>query len=110
MYPEEKAHLTPSEELFAWRVKRLRKAMAADDFLYYKVVKRDEPQKLLAYAEWYTPGHFRSSNISDTYGNASIKTSAETDMTAQGVPEAASTTDKTSNDLSACMDVAIHKD
>ena len=110
VYPEEKAHLTPPEELFAWRVKRLRKAMAADDFLYFKIIHQDEPQKVVAYAGWYTPGHFQSSNLSDTYGNASIKTNTEADMTAQGVLEAPATTGETSHDFPACMDVEVHKE
>lgn len=47
VYPKEKAHLTAAEDLFNWRVRRQRKAMEADDLIYFKAVPTDDSDKVV---------------------------------------------------------------
>lgn len=50
VYPKEKAHLTTPEELHEWRVQRMAKMLEANDVLYFKVIPKDEPERVVAYA------------------------------------------------------------
>jgi len=59
VFPKSKAHLTPPEELARWRADRLREMLKAEDFLHFKCVPEDDHSKLVGYAAWYKPGHFK---------------------------------------------------
>ena len=111
VYPKDKAHLTPPDELYAWRVRSQEKAMQADDLLYSKVVTctSDEPQKIVAYAGWVKPGHFSGGKtLSDAYGpQATPDTKPQTDLTASREPSLAA--DQQAEGFPACMDIAIHQ-
>ena len=111
-YPKEKAHLTSPEELFAWRVRRLQRAMQANDFLHFKVTPKDEPAKVVAYSSWFKPGHFKGNKtLADTFVQSASRTSPEmkvqSDTTGQGVPEPPPPDDQKAEDFPACMDVSM---
>ena len=59
VYPKEKAHLASPEELFQFRVDRLRKAMHEKDMLHFKMTPKADPSNVIGHAAWYRPGHFK---------------------------------------------------
>src|ERR1700761_6562968 len=56
VYPKDKAHLTPPEELFRYRVERLRKSMHEKDMLHFKMTPKNDPSNVIGHAAWYRPG------------------------------------------------------
>ena len=66
MFPENKAHLTPHEELQAWRVRRMASSIEASDHLKFKVTLKDEPDRVVGASSWFMPGHFRDKTLVDT--------------------------------------------
>ena len=114
LFPKDRAHLTSQEELFEWRVSRLRKTMHADDILYFKVSPFDEPERVIGYAGWYKPGHFRDKTLSDTFEKSAELESAENIVeavtTAPAMLEPVPTTvDQKAEVFPACMDLDIYK-
>ncbi|RMY61091.1 hypothetical protein D0863_11396 [Hortaea werneckii] len=58
MFPEEKAHLTPPEELRNWRTQRRAAFMRNERHLGFKAVLADQPDVIIGYVGWMKPGHF----------------------------------------------------
>lgn len=61
-YPPHLAHLTPAEELRAWRLERIGKRFDDSQVRNYKVVMRDEDAvdgstTLVAFASWFVPNY-----------------------------------------------------
>ena len=109
VFPKEKAHLTSAEELSAWRVRRLRKAMQAATVYYLIVRPKGEPDQVVGYAGWYMPGHFNARTLMDTYNQASTGGSIEPNPIAETVPSGPSEEDANA-DLPACMNVEPQKE
>ena len=108
VYPKEKSHLTSPEELFAWRVKRLRTEVEKGDMLYSKVVQKDV-NKLVAQRGWAPPGYFRPGmTLSDKFGKSTIQSSS--DAPSREVLEPPATTGQDNEGFPASMNRAVHKD
>lgn len=60
VYPKDRAHLTSAEELFTYRVGRVRKFLTTGDALHLKVVLKDDPKKIVGHASWLKPGQLKS--------------------------------------------------
>ncbi|KAI6799842.1 hypothetical protein KC332_g15082 [Hortaea werneckii] len=58
MFPKEKAHLTPPEELRNWRTQRRAAFMRNERHLGFKAVLTDQPDVIIGYVGWMKPGHF----------------------------------------------------
>lgn len=58
LYPKDKAHLTPPEELHRWRVQRFAANLAKKDSLNFKAVVAGQPEVIVGYSRWAEPGHF----------------------------------------------------
>lgn len=85
VYPSDRAHLSSPEELFRYRVERLRKSMHEDDMLHFKMTPKDDPTNVIGHAAWYRPGHFKP--------DQSLSKSS----------------DKPVDEFPACMNVDAHK-
>ena len=109
VFPREKAHLTSAEELSAWRVRRLRKAMQAASVLYLIVRPKGEPDRVVGYAGWYMPGHFDARTLMDTYNQASTGENTKPSPIAETVPTGSSEEDANA-DLPACMNFEVQRD
>jgi hypothetical protein len=85
VYPKDKAHLSSPEELFRYRVERLRKSMHEKVLLHFKMTPKDDPSNVIGHAGWYKPGHFKASQA--------LSKSSE----------------KPADEFPACMNVDVHK-
>jgi hypothetical protein len=59
VWPKSRAHLTLPEDVLAHRAARLRKGMESEDTLHYKIIDTNDPDRIIAAANWYKPGHFQ---------------------------------------------------
>ena len=108
VYPKEKAHLTSPEELFAWRVNRLRTEMEKGDMVYSKVIQKDD-NKLVAQSGWAPPGYFQpGTTLTDKLGKSTIQ--PPTDAPSQEVLEPLATTEQFHEGFPASMNRAVHKE
>lgn len=60
MFPKDREHLTPPEELQAWRLKRMAGAITRNgpEDHYFNVTPVDRPDLIVGYAHWHGPGHY----------------------------------------------------
>lgn len=57
-YPKHLEHLTPHEEIEAWRENTLKELINAGKATYYKAVLTSEPERLVALTGWFPPASF----------------------------------------------------
>lgn len=113
VFPPEKAYLTPTDELFAWRVGRIRKLLEGQDLIYFKVVPTENPSKVVGYCGWFKPGHFKRTTLAETEGQAVIDLNANIKPQREGNSEEAGQSpianEQRSNGFPACIDQEAFK-
>ena len=114
VYPEEKAHLTSAEELTEWRANRLRKSLAQDHVLSFVVVEGSDTHRVLAYATFFRPDHFRpGTSLQQSYGQSSTQSSenthVESDAT-QCIPERSPSSGIGDDGFPASMNIELYNE
>ena len=59
VWPKSKAHLTSPEDVLEHRTARLKKGMEQEDALHFKIIDKTDPDRIIAAANFYKPGHFQ---------------------------------------------------
>ncbi|GAB1726200.1 hypothetical protein NU195Hw_g5286t1 [Hortaea werneckii] len=86
MFPEEKAHLTPPEELRDWRTQRRAAFMRNERHLGFKAVLVDQPDIIIGYVGWMKPGHFTKKQGLSSLVNGQAKSEPDPEASQSGPP------------------------
>ena len=101
IFPKDRAHLTPPDELHRWRVEGKTKRMIEDDTVGFKAVLAGQPEEvIIGFTSWIKPGHF----FSKSEDQSSVVPASPDIVTPK--PDARNKEE----DFPACMDVDRHKE
>ncbi|KAK4547829.1 hypothetical protein LTR36_010548 [Oleoguttula mirabilis] len=95
-FPKAREHLTPKDEVLAYRTQRMAGRLRQDDAVSYKAVLKDQPDVVVGYANFLKPGHYNKQ-----------KAQASVETTLGGVVEAKPDKQTQTDEHPACMDVEM---
>ena len=102
IFPKDRKHLTPADELHRWREERKIKRITEDNTVGFKAVLAGrQPEVIVGFTSWIKPGHFFSKKNTDQPSKAS---------TSEYIDEPQSDTESQEDDYPACMNVDRHKE
>lgn len=62
IFPKDREHLTPVDEVITYRANRVAARFRESDFVGFKAVHKDRPDVVIGYANWYKPRHYSKKN------------------------------------------------